>query len=56
MRVLTINTSITRAFDGGGPSGFPGVGFHELAIELADAVVDFEEFPDDCAFLGGRVV
>ena len=43
------------SFDGGEPSESPGDGFFELVIELADAVIDFEEFPDDCAFLGGRV-
>jgi hypothetical protein len=43
------------SFDGGAPHAFPGDGFYELVIDLADAIVDFEEFPDDCAFLGGRV-
>jgi hypothetical protein len=42
------------SFDGGEPSEFPGDGFFELIDELAGAVVNFEDFPDDCSFLGGR--
>ncbi|HET6160698.1 MAG TPA: hypothetical protein VFE34_20300 [Dongiaceae bacterium] len=42
------------SFDGGEPDGFPGDGFFELTVELAGVVINFEEFPDDCSFLGGR--
>lgn len=42
------------SFDGGEPDDFPGDGFFELVIQLEGAVIDFEEFPDDCSFLGGR--
>lgn len=42
------------SFDGGRPDDFPGDGFFELVIQLEGAVIDFEEVPDDCSFLGGR--
>jgi len=45
-------TDLTR-FDGGPPSGFPGDGFVAPIIQLPH-IVNFEEFPDDCSFLGGR--
>jgi hypothetical protein len=40
-------------FDGGDPSGTPGDGFVAPSIELTN-IVGFENFPDDCSFLGGR--
>src|SRR5438128_2116771 len=40
-------------FDGGAPSGFPGDGFVAPAIEFTH-INNFEDFPDDCSFLGGR--
>jgi len=40
-------------FDGGAPSGFPGDGFVAPAIEFTH-IRNFEDFPDDCSFLGGR--
>jgi hypothetical protein len=40
-------------FDGGPPSGFPGDGFVAPIIELPH-IINFEDFPDDCSFLGGR--
>ncbi len=40
-------------FDGGAPSGFPGDGFVAPAIEFTH-ISNFEDFPDDCSFLGGR--
>ena len=40
-------------FDGGPPNGFPGDGFVAPIIQLPH-IVNFEEFPDDCSFLGGR--
>lgn len=40
-------------FDGGPPHGFPGDGFVAPIIQLPN-IIDFEEFPDDCSFLGGR--
>jgi hypothetical protein len=41
------------SFDGGAPSGFPGDGFVAPSIELTN-ITGFENFPDDCSFLGGR--
>jgi hypothetical protein len=41
------------SFDGGGPGGFPGDGFVSPSIEFT-ALVNFEFFPDDCSYLGGR--
>jgi hypothetical protein len=40
-------------FDGGPPAGFPGDGFVAPIIELPH-ITNFEDFPDDCSFLGGR--
>ena len=40
-------------FDGGQPNGFPGDGFVAPIIQLPH-IINFEEFPDDCSFLGGR--
>jgi len=40
-------------FDGGPPNGFPGDGFVAPIIQLPH-IINFEEFPDDCSFLGGR--
>ena len=40
-------------FDGGGPSGFPGDGFVAHIISIPNPT-EFEFFPDDCSFLGGR--
>jgi hypothetical protein len=40
-------------FDGGGPSDFPGDGFVAHIISLPNPT-NFEFFPDDCSFLGGR--
>jgi hypothetical protein len=42
---------LTR-FDGGPPTGFPGDGFVAPSIHFQH-IVNFEEFPDDCSFLGG---
>jgi hypothetical protein len=39
-------------FDGGPPSGFPGDGIVNAGLEFT--ITDFEDFPDDCSFLGGR--
>ena len=39
-------------FDGGPPSGLPGDGIVNAGLEFT--IVDFEDFPDDCSFLGGR--
>jgi hypothetical protein len=39
-------------FDGGPPSGFPGDGIVNAGLEFT--IVNFEDFPDDCSFLGGR--
>ena len=41
------------SFNGGAPSGFPGDGFVAPSIELTN-ITGFENFPDDCSFLGGR--
>ena len=41
------------SFDGGGPSGFLGDGFVSPSLEFT-TLVNFEFFPDDCSFLGGR--
>jgi hypothetical protein len=41
------------SFDGGAPDGFPGDGFVSPSIEFT-ALLNFEFFPDDCSFLGGR--
>jgi len=40
-------------FDGGDPSGFPGDGFVAPSLEFTN-IIGFEDFPDDCSFLGGR--
>ncbi len=40
-------------FDGGLPNGFPGDGFVAPIIELPH-ITNFEDFPDDCSYLGGR--
>jgi hypothetical protein len=40
-------------FNGGAPSGFPGDGFVAPSIEFTN-LTGFENFPDDCSFLGGR--
>jgi hypothetical protein len=40
-------------FDGGPPNGFPGDGFVAPIIQLPH-IINFEDFPDDCSFLGGR--
>jgi hypothetical protein len=39
-------------FDGGPPSGFPGDGIVNAGSEFT--ITGFEDFPDDCSFLGGR--
>ncbi len=41
------------SFNGGAPSGFPGDEFVAPAIEFTH-ITDFEDFPDDCSYLGGR--
>lgn len=40
-------------FDGGPPTGFPGDGFVAPIIYFTH-LTGFENFPDDCAYLGGR--
>ncbi len=40
-------------FDGGEPNGFPGDGFVAPSLEFTN-ITGFENFPDDCSFLGGR--
>ena len=40
-------------FNGGAPSGFPGDGFVAPSTQFTN-IINFENFPDDCAFLGGR--
>lgn len=40
-------------FDGGAPSSFPGDGLVAPTIEFPN-IINFEAFPDDCSFLGGR--
>jgi hypothetical protein len=40
-------------FDGGGPTDFPGDGFVTQIISIPNPT-NFEFFPDDCSFLGGR--
>jgi hypothetical protein len=40
-------------FDGGPPGGFPGDGFVAPIIQLKN-ITNFEDFPDDCSYLGGR--
>ena len=40
-------------FDGGLPNGFPGDGFVAPILELPH-MTNFEDFPDDCSYLGGR--
>jgi hypothetical protein len=40
-------------FDGGAPKGFPGDGFVAPTIQLT-GITGFEDFPDDCSWLGGR--
>lgn len=41
------------SFNGGAPSGFPGDGFVAPSLEFTN-ITGFENFPDDCSFLGGR--
>jgi len=41
------------SFNGGAPSGFPGDGFVAPSIQFTN-ITGFENFPDDCSFLGGR--
>ncbi len=41
------------SFNGGPPNGFPGDGFVAPSIEFTN-ITGFENFPDDCSFLGGR--
>jgi len=40
-------------FNGGPPSGFPGDGFVAASTQFTN-IINFENFPDDCSFLGGR--
>jgi len=40
-------------FDGGPPTGFPGDGFVAPIVYFTH-LTGFENFPDDCAYLGGR--
>jgi hypothetical protein len=40
-------------FEGGAPSGFPGDGFVAPTLEFTN-ITGFEDFPDDCSYLGGR--
>lgn len=40
-------------FNGGPPSGFPGDGFVAPGTQFTN-IINFENFPDDCSFLGGR--
>jgi hypothetical protein len=40
-------------FNGGAPSSFPGDGFVAPAIQFTN-LTGFENFPDDCSYLGGR--
>jgi hypothetical protein len=40
-------------FDGGPPSGLFGDGFVAPTLEFTH-IRDFEDFPDDCSYLGGR--
>jgi len=40
-------------FDGGPPTQLPGDGFVASIIYFKN-IVNFENFPDDCAYLGGR--
>jgi len=42
-------------FHGGPPGGVPGDGFVVPTIQFAN-VTGFEDFPDDCSFLGGRFI
>ena len=41
------------SFNGGAPSGFPGDGFVTRSNEFTN-IIGFEDFPDDCSYLGGR--
>lgn len=41
------------SFNGGAPSGFPGDGFVAPNTQFTN-ITGFENFPDDCSFLGGR--
>jgi len=41
------------SFNGGAPNGFPGDGFVAPSMEFTN-ITGFENFPDDCSFLGGR--
>jgi hypothetical protein len=41
------------SFNGGPPSGSPGDGFVAPSTEFTN-ITGFENFPDDCSFLGGR--
>jgi hypothetical protein len=41
------------SFNGGGPSVSPGDGFVAPSIQFTN-ITGFENFPDDCSFLGGR--
>src|SRR5688572_28058283 len=40
-------------FNGGPPDEFPGDGFVAPSTEFTN-IVNFENFPDDCSYLGGR--
>src|SRR5215211_1747780 len=40
-------------FNGGAPNGFPGDGFVAPSIQFTN-LTGFENFPDDCSYLGGR--
>jgi hypothetical protein len=40
-------------FNGGPPSGMPGDGFVAPSTQFTN-ITGFENFPDDCSFLGGR--
>ena len=41
------------SFNGGFPSVFPGDGFVAHSLEFTN-ITGFEDFPDDCSYLGGR--
>jgi hypothetical protein len=41
------------SFNGGAPNGFPGDGFVAPSTQFTN-ITGFENFPDDCSFLGGR--
>lgn len=40
-------------FNGGPPNEFPGDGFVSASTEFPN-IINFENFPDDCSYLGGR--